>query len=79
MADNRTAYARQHDLDYRNGTVAVVVHLAPGARLPSGYDVSVLNTDGNRVLARVPVSSLVPLAREANVTAVTPPREVRQT
>lgn len=78
-AENRTAYAAQHDLAYENGSVQVVIELAEGRSLPSDYEVAVEVRDDGRVQGAVAVDDLIGLARHENVTAVRPPSRPQPT
>lgn len=78
-AENRTAYADRNGLAYEDGSVRVVIDLASGRSLPSGYDVTVEVRSGTLVQGSVAVDDLVGLARHENVTAVRPPSRPQPT
>lgn len=79
-ASDRAAFAADHGLTYRNGTVRVVIELEPDATPPPEYDVreETAYTDaGTRyVQAFVAVDDLAPLAAEPTVKRVRPPSTV---
>ena len=63
-ASDPAAYAAEHDLDYRNGSVAAVVELKKGRTLPEEFDLSVTASAGSHV------EVYVQLAEHANTTVV---------
>lgn len=74
-AENRSAVADQYGLEYRNGSISVVVELEAGASLPEGYDINVHQRHERLVEASVAVDDLVDLAREDAVAAIRPPTQ----
>lgn len=74
-AENRSAYASDHDLRFENGSVLAVVELRPNRTLPAGFVMRVRARSGNLVQAEVPVCGLVPISEHRNVSFVRPPVE----
>jgi hypothetical protein len=76
-ADDPAEYARTHGIDYRNGSVRVVVELPADSSLPTGYDVEVeaTYTEGETKLVQafVPADQLRALAAEEPVERVRTP------
>jgi len=79
IADNRSDYAEQQGLAYRNGSVQAVIELETDASLPEGFAVVVELRHDRLIQGYVPVESLVPLANHGNVSAVRPPNEPQPT
>ncbi|ELZ87350.1 hypothetical protein C453_03329 [Haloferax elongans ATCC BAA-1513] len=73
-ANDRDAYADQHGLDYRDGTVTVVVELEPDRTLPESVDFEAERKRDRLVSGWVAVGDLTPLATHENVTLVRPPQ-----
>lgn len=73
-AADRANYSERHGITYRDGRARVVVELAAGTDLPSGYDATVERTyegSGERLVqAMVAVDDLRPLAAEDRVERV---------
>ena len=61
------------DLEYRDGSVHVVIELLEGRGLPPGYTVTVEARYANLVDAWVSTQELCPLAAEDTVLAIRPP------
>jgi len=72
-ADDPASYAETHGIEYRDGSVTVVVELEPGAALPREFDLTVTATADDRVQASVPVGQLIALAEHENTTVVRTP------
>lgn len=79
IADNRSDYAEQQGLTYRNGSVQAVIELETGASLPERFAVDVELRHDRLIQGYVPVESLVPLAKHGNVSAVRPPNKPQPT
>lgn len=72
-ADDRTAYADIWNLEYRDGSVEVVVELRDNRELPDEFDVEVRSRYEHLVQASVAVDDLVPLSEHENVRFVRTP------
>jgi len=77
-AENRTAYAAEHDLEYKGGAVDVEIILE-GEERPTEYLESVDRQYDELVLATVAVENLRPLANDSRVRAVRQPAQPRPT
>lgn len=74
-ADDRAAFASNHDLDYQNGTVHVEIELVPDGERPDRYLAEVTSEYSNVVVAYVAVDDLVALAQDENVHFVRTPSD----
>lgn len=74
-AEDRAAYAREHDLEYRDGTVMVEVEIVAGGEPPDQYLFTVISEGDRTVVAYVAVEDLVDLALDDSVRIVRPPAE----
>lgn len=75
VADDREAYANEHDFDYRDGAVKVEIELEPDGKAPEEYLVEVLSEYGRTIIAFVLVDDLVDLATDKDVRIVKPPTD----
>jgi hypothetical protein len=73
-AENRTAFAADHDLRLRDGKVLVVIELVEGESIPGGFEVDVTSSHDELVQAYVPIDELSALAEHRNVSFVRTPR-----
>jgi hypothetical protein len=69
-ADDREAYARSHDLEYREGTVKVTVELTPDGEVPEEHFQKVQGSYGRSVVGYVDIDRLVDLATHGDVRIV---------
>ena len=74
-ADDRSAYAAEHRLDYRDGRVRVVVELVSGAELPADVTVDVVARGAGFIEGDVDPDDLPRLAASDAVAGVRPPRQ----
>lgn len=74
-AENRTAFAEEHDLRLRDGQVLVVIELVEGESLPDGFNVDVTTRHEEIVQAYVAIDELSAVAEHRNVSFVRTPRE----
>lgn len=72
-ADDPSRFADEHDLEYRDGAVRVVVHLEPSADSPSAVTVE-YRRDG-RLFGFVPIDDLRAVAMDDRVQFVRPPAD----
>lgn len=77
--DNRTTFAREHDLRLRDDQVLVVIELAEEGTLPVGFDVDVTTSHEGLVQGYVAIDELSSLAEHRNISFVRSPREVNNT
>lgn len=77
-AENRTAYAAEHDLQYEEGAVSVEVLLA-GEEQPSEYMTDIDGQYGELLRGTVAVEELRPLANDSRVRAVRRPAQPQPT
>lgn len=77
-SENRTRFAEENDLSYRDGRVKVIVELERNASLPSGYNIAVEHTAtgsrGELVQAYVDPDDLLRLGSEAGVRYIRTPQ-----
>lgn len=71
------AVAAEYDIEYRDGTVRVLVQLEPGGELPEAHISKVATELDGAVIAWVHVDALVPLGDDEHVRSVrrVPPAE----
>lgn len=77
-AENRTAYAAEHELEYETGAVVVEIILE-GEESPTEYITTVDRQNDRLVLGTVAVEDLRPLANDSRVRAVRRPSQPRPT
>ena len=74
QAADPAAFANQHDLDYSEGQVQVMIELPIGqSALPGGYNIEVISQYQNRIEALVSIKELLRLAKEPKIKAIRPP------
>lgn len=77
-AENRRAFAEDHDLRLRNGQVLVVIELVEGGSIPDELEVDVTASHDELVQAYVAIDELSTLAGHQNVSFVRTPRDAVQ-
>lgn len=73
-AEDRTAYAAERNLDYRDGRVLVVIELTSNTEPPTVVPLDVVARGGDAVEAYVDPDDIPALAAAENVRVVRPPR-----
>ena len=76
QAEDPPTFAAGAGLDYRDGTVLVVVELVDPIQVPQGYGLIVEATYANLIQARAPLEQLCSLSADVAVLFVRPPAAI---